>query len=137
MKIFLPALLGILVFQLVPYVHARLAFFDDLILSMDTFKLTLIVFLNAIALSYFTKEQSSSAAVMKIHMLYGVQIFIFLRRLLIILIGPVTDLLGKRMEVDVLLMNNEFAFYFLEVFFVLILFSIKRNIRKENLEDVG
>ena len=136
-KIFLPALLGILVFQLVPYVHARLAFFDDLILSMDTFKLTLIVFLNAIALSYFTKEQSSSAAVMKIHMLYGVQIFIFLRRLLIILIGPVTDLLGKRMEVDVLLMNNEFAFYFLEVFFVLILFSIKRNIRKENLEDVG
>lgn len=136
-KVFLPALLGILVFYLIPYVHVRLAFFDAVILSMDTFKITLIVFLNAIALSYFTKEQSSSAAVMKIHMLYGVQIFIFLRRLLIILIGPVTDLLGKRMEVDVLLMNNEFAFYFLEWLFVLILLLLVRNIRKDNREDIG
>ena len=134
-KVFLPALLGILVFYLIPYVHVRLAFFDAVILSMDTFKITLIVFLNAIALSYFTKEQNSSAAVMKIHMLYGVQIFIFLRRLLIILIGPVTDLLGKRMEVDVLLMNNEFAFYFLEWLFILILLLVMRNIRKENRES--
>ena len=135
-KVFLPALLGILVFYLVPYIHVRLAFFDAVILSGDTFKITLILFLNAIALSYFTKEQSSSAAVMKIHMLYGVQIFIFLRRLLIILIGPVTDLLGKRMEVDVLLMNNEFAFYFLEWLFVLILLLVMRNIRKENRESI-
>ena len=134
-KVFLPALLGILVFYLVPYIHVRLAFFDAVILSGDTFKITLILFLNAIALSYFTKEQSSSAAVMKIHMLYGVQIFIFLRRLLIILIGPVTDLLGKRMEVDVLLMNNEFAFYFLEWLFILILLLVMRNIRKENRES--
>ena len=73
---------------------------------------------------------------MKIHMLYGVQIFIFLRRLLIILIGPVTDLLGKRMEVDVLLMNNEFAFYFLEWLFILILLLVMRNIRKENRESI-
>ena len=135
-KVFLPALLGILVFYLVPYIHVRLAFFDAVILSGDTFKITLILFLNAIALSYFTKEQSSSAAVMKIHMLYGVQIFIFLRRLLIILIGPVTDLLGKRMEVDVLLMNNEFAFYFLEWLFVLILLLVMRNIRKESRESI-
>ena len=135
-KVFLPALLGILVFYLVPYIHVRLAFFDAVILSGDTFKITLILFLNAIALSYFTKDQSSSAAVMKIHMLYGVQIFIFLRRLLIILIGPVTDLLGKRMEVDVLLMNNEFAFYFLEWLFVLILLLVMRNIRKENRESI-
>lgn len=135
-KVFLPALLGILVFYLVPYIHVRLAFFDAVILSGDTFKITLILFLNAIALSYFTKDQSSSAAVMKIHMLYGVQIFIFLRRLLIILIGPVTDLLGKRMEVDVLLMNNEFAFYFLEWLFVFILLLVMRNIRKENRESI-
>ena len=136
-KVLLPALLGILVFYLIPYVHVRLAFFDAVILSMDTFKITLIVFLNAIALSYFTKEQNSSAAVMKIHMLYGVQIFIFIRRLLIILIGPVTDLLGKRMEVDVLLLNNEFAFYFLEWFFVLILLWVMRNIRKENRKSAA
>ncbi len=135
-KVLFPALLGILVFYLIPYVHVRLAFFDAVILSMDTFKITMIVFLNAIALSYFTKEQNSSATVMKIHMLYGVQIFIFLRRLLIILIGPVTDLLGKRMEVDVLLTNNEFAFYFLEWLFVLILLLVMRNIRKESRESI-
>jgi len=135
-KVFLPALLGILVFYLIPYVHVQLAFFDAVILSMDTFKIIMIVFLNAIALSYFTKEQNSSATVMKIHMLYGVQIFIFLRRLLIILIGPVTDLLGKRMEVDVLLTNNEFAFYFLEWLFVLILLLVMRNIRKESRESI-
>ena len=135
-KVLFPALLGILVFYLIPYVHVRLAFFDAVILSMDTFKITMIVFLNAIALSYFTKEQNSSSTVMKIHMLYGVQIFIFLRRLLIILIGPVTDLLGKRMEVDVLLTNNEFAFYFLEWLFVLILLLVMRNIRKESRESI-
>jgi len=136
-KVFLPALLGILVFYLIPYVHVRLAFFDAVILSMDTFKITLIVFLNAIALSYFTKEQNSSAAVMKIHMLYGVQILIFLRRLFIILFGPVTDLLAKKIDVNVLLMNNEFAFYFLEWLFVLILLLLVRNIRKDNREDIG
>ena len=136
-KVFLPALLGILVFYLIPYAHVRLAFFDAVILSMDTFKITLIVFLNAIALSYFTKEQNSSAAVMKIHMLYGLQILIFLRRLFIILFGPVTDLLAKKIDANVLLMNNEFAFYFLEWLFVLILLLLVRNIRKENREDIG
>ena len=138
-KVFLPALLGILVFYLIPYAHVRLAFFDAVILSMDTFKITLIVFLNAIALSYFTKEQNSSAAVMKIHMLYGLQILIFLRRLFIILFGPVTDLLAKKIDANVLLMNNEFAFYFLEWLFVLILLLLLlvRNIRKENREDIG
>lgn len=136
-KVLLPALLGILVFYLIPYVHVRLAFFDAVILSMDTFKITLIVFLNAIALSYFTKEQNSSASVMKIHMLYGVQILIFLRRLFIILFGPVTDLLAKKIDVNVLLMNNEFAFYFLEWLFVLILLLLVRNIRKDNREDIG
>ena len=136
-KVFLPALLGILVFYLIPYVHVRLAFFDAVILSMDTFKITLIVFLNAIALSYFTKEQSSRASVMKIHMLYGVQIFIFLRRFFIILFGPVTDLLAKKIDANVLLMNNEFAFYFLEWLFVLILLLLVRNIRKDNREDIG
>ena len=136
-KVLLPALLGILVFYLIPYVHVRLAFFDAVILSMDTFKITLIVFLNAIALSYFTKEQSSRASVMKIHMLYGVQILIFLRRLFIILFGPVTDLLAKKIDANVLLMNNEFAFYFLEWLFVLILLLLVRNIRKDNREDIG
>ena len=134
-KICLPALLGILVFYLIPYVHVRLAFFDAVILSMDTFKITLIVFLNAIALSYFTKEQSSRASVMKIYMIYGLQILIFLRRLFIILFGPVSDLLAKGLKVDVLLMNSEFAFYFLEVLFVLMLLLIMRNIRKENRES--
>lgn len=136
-KVFLPALLGILVFYLIPYVHVRLAFFDAVILSMDTFKITLIVFLNAIALSYFTKEQSSRASVMKIYMIYGLQIFIFLRRFFIILFGPVTDLLAKKIDVNVLLMNNEFAFYFLEWLFVLILLLLVRNIRKDNREDIG
>ena len=136
-KVFLPALLGILVFHLIPYVHVRLAFFDAVILSMDTFKITLIVFLNAIALSYFTKEQSSRASVMKIYMIYGLQILIFLRRLFIILFGPVTDLLAKKIDANVLLMNNEFAFYFLEWLFVLILLLLVRNIRKDNREDIG
>ena len=136
-KVFLPALLGILVFYLIPYVHVRLAFFDAVILSMDTFKITLIVFLNAIALSYFTKEQSSRASVMKIFMIYGLQIFIFLRRFFIILFGPVTDLLAKKIDANVLLMNNEFAFYFLEWLFVLILLLLVRNIRKDNREDIG
>ena len=136
-KVFLPALLGILVFYLIPYVHVRLAFFDAVILSMDTFKITLIVFLNAIALSYFTKEQSSRASVMKIYMIYGLQIFIFLRRFFIILFGPVTDLLAKKIDANVLLMNNEFAFYFLEWLFVLILLLLVRNIRKDNREDIG
>ena len=136
-KVFLPALLGILVFYLIPYVHVRLAFFDAVILSMDTFKITLIVFLNAIALSYFTKEQSSRASVMKIYMIYGLQIFIFLRRFFIILFGPVTDLLAKKIDANVLFMNNEFAFYFLEWLFVLILLLLVRNIRKDNREDIG
>ena len=136
-KVFLPALLGILVFYHIPYVHIRLAFFDAVILSMDTFKITLIVFLNAIALSYFTKEQSSRASVMKIYMIYGLQIFIFLRRFFIILFGPVTDLLAKKIDANVLLMNNEFAFYFLEWLFVLILLLLVRNIRKDNREDIG
>ena len=136
-KVLLPALLGILVFYLIPYVHVRLAFFDAVILSMDTFKITLIVFLNAIALSYFTKEQSSRASVMKIYMIYGLQIFIFLRRFFIILFGPVTDLLSKKIDANVLLMNNEFAFYFLEWLFVLILLLLVRNIRKDNREDIG
>ena len=136
-KVFLPALLGILVFYLIPYVRVRLAFFDAVILSMDTFKITLIVFLNAIALSYFTKEQSSRASVMKIYMIYGLQIFIFLRRFFIILFGPVTDLLAKKIDANVLLMNNEFAFYFLEWLFVLILLLLVRNIRKDNREDIG
>jgi len=136
-KVFLPALLGILVFYLIPYAHVRLAFFDAVILSMDTFKITLIVFLNAIALSYFTKEQSSRASVMKIYMIYGLQIFIFLRRFFIILFGPVTDLLAKKIDANVLLMNNEFAFYFLEWLFVLILLLLVRNIRKDNREDIG
>lgn len=136
-KVFLPALLGILVFYLIPYAHVRLAFFDAVILSMDTFKITLIVFLNAIALSYFTKEQSSRASVMKIYMIYGLQIFIFLRRFFIILFGPVTDLLAKKIDANVLLMNNEFAFYFLEWLFVLILLLLLRNIRKDNREDIG
>ena len=134
-KVLLPALLGILVFYLIPYVHVRLAFFDAVILSMDTFKITLIVFLNAIALSYFTKEQSSRASVMKIYMIYGLQILIFLRRLFIILFGPVTDLLAKKIDANVLLMNNEFAFYFLEGLFILILLLLVRNIRKENRES--
>ena len=136
-KVFLPAFLGILVFYLIPYVHVRLAFFDAVILSMDMFKITLIVFLNAIALSYFTKEQSSRASVMKIYMIYGLQILIFLRRLFIILFGPVTDLLAKKIDDNVLLMNNEFAFYFLEWLFVLILLLLVRNIRKDNREDIG
>ena len=134
-KVLLPALLGILVFYLIPYVHVRLAFFDAVILSMDTFKITLIVFLNAIALSYFTKEQSSRASVMKIYMIYGLQILIFLRRLFIILFGPVTDLLAKKIDANVLLMNNEFAFYFLEGLFILILLLLVRNIRKEDRES--
>ena len=74
---------------------------------------------------------------MKIYMIYGLQILIFLRRLFIILFGPVTDLLAKKIDANVLLMNNEFAFYFLEWLFVLILLLLVRNIRKDNREDIG
>ena len=37
-------------------------------------------------------------------------------------------------EKDLLIMNSEFAFYFLEGLFILILLLLVRNIRKENRE---
>ena len=47
-------------------------------------------------------------------MIYGLQIFIFLRRLLGILFAPIPDFSKVYFEKDLLNLNSEFAFYFLE-----------------------
>ncbi|KEQ46574.1 J domain-containing protein [Streptococcus oralis] len=131
-KILLPAILGILLFQLLPFVHSRLNIFNPNILRNETLTITVVLLLNGIALSYFTKEQGFVIGMKKVFMIYGLQIFIFLRRLLRILFAPNSVFYNKYHYRDLLLMNSEFAFYFLEGLFVLILLFLIGNIRKEN-----
>lgn len=130
-KILLPAILGILVFQMLPFVHSRLNIFNPNILRNETLTITVVLLLNGIALSYFTKEQGFMIGVKKVFMIYGLQIFIFLRRLLRILFAPNSVFGNNYHYKDLLLMNSEFAFYFLEGLFVLIMLFLIRNIRKE------
>ena len=136
-EIIFPIIMGVIFFQLLPLIHSRLSLFNPVVLRNETLSLTFILLLNGIVLAYFTKEQRLAIGVKKTFMIYGLQIFIFLRRFFIILFGPVTDLLAKKIDANVLVMNNEFAFYFLEWLFVLILLLLVRNIRKENREDIG
>ena len=131
-KIFIPAILGILLFQTLPYIHSRLDIFDPTILRNETLAITVILLLNGIALSYFTKEQGFMIGVKKVFMIYGLQIFIFLRRLFRILFAPNSVFGNNYHYKDLLLMNSEFTFYFLEGLFVLIMLFLIRNIRKEN-----
>ena len=131
-KILLPTILGILLFQLLPFVHSRLNIFNPNILRNETLTITVVLLLNGIALSYFTKEQGFVIGMKKVFMIYGLQIFIFLRRLLRILFAPNSVFYNKYHYRDLLLMNSEFAFYFLEGLFVLILLFLIGNIRKEN-----
>ena len=134
-KILLPVILGILLFQTLPYIHNRLDIFDPNILRNETLTITVLLLLNGIALSYFTKEQGFTIGVKKVFMIYGLQIFIFLRRLFRILFAPNSVFDNKYFNRDLLIMNSEFAFYFLEGLFVLILLFLIRNIRKENRKN--
>ena len=136
-KILLPAILGILVFQILPFVHSRLEIFNPNILRNETLALTVILLLNGIVLSYFTKEQGFMIGVKKVFMIYGLQIFIFLRRLFRILFAPNSVFGNNYHYKDLLLMNSEFTFYFLEGLFVLIMLFLIRNIRKENRKSAS
>ena len=131
-KILLPAILGILLFQLLPFIHSRLNIFNPNILRNETMTITVLLLLNGIVLSYFTKEQGFMIGVKKAFMIYGLQIFVFLRRLLRILFALIPDFSKIYFEKDLLILNSEFAFYFLEGLFVLIMLFLIRNIRKEN-----
>lgn len=132
--IFFPILMGIIFFQLLPLTHSRLSLFNPFVLRNETLNLTFILLLNGIVLAYFTKEQRLAIGVKKTFMIYGLQIFIFLRRLFRILFAPIQDFSRVFFEKDLLIMNSEFAFYFLEGLFILILLLLVRNIRKENRE---
>ena len=134
-KIFIPAILGILLFQTLPYIHSRLDIFDSNVLRNETLAITVILLLNGVALSYFTKEQGFMIGVKKVFMIYGLQIFIFLRRLLRILFAPNSVFDNKYFNRDLLIMNSEFTFYFLEGLFILIMLFLIRNIRKENRKN--
>jgi len=136
-KIFIPAVLGILLFQTLPYIHSRLDIFDPTILRNETLAITVILLLNGIALSYFTKEQGFMIGVKKVFMIYGLQIFIFLRRLFRILFAPNSVFGNNYHYKDLLIMNSEFTFYFLEGLFVLIMLFLIRNIRKENRKSAA
>lgn len=134
-KILLPAILGILVFQMLPFVHSRLNIFNPNILRNETLTITVVLLLNGIVLSYFTKEQGFMIGVKKVFMIYGLQIFIFLRRLLRILFALIPDFSKVYFEKDLLILNSEFAFYFLEGLFFLIMLFLIGNIRKENRKN--
>ena len=136
-KIFIPAILGILLFQTLPYIQSRLDNFDPTILRNETLAITVILLLNGIALSYFTKEQGFMIGVKKVFMIYGLQIFIFLRRLFRILFAPNSVFGNNYHYKDLLIMNSEFTFYFLEGLFVLIMLFLIRNIRKENRKSAA
>ena len=136
-KIFIPAILGILLFQTLPYIHSRLDIFDPTILRNETLAITIILLLNGVALSYFTKDQGFMIGVKKVFMIYGLQIFIFLRRLFRILFAPNSVFGNNYHYKDLLIMNSEFAFYFLEGLFILIILFLIGNIRKENRKSAS
>ena len=135
-EIIFPIIMGVIFFQLLPLIHSRLSLFNPVVLRNETLSLTFILLLNGIVLAYFTKEQRLAIGVKKTFMIYGLQIFIFLRRLFRILFVPIKDFSKVFFEKDLLIINNEFAFYFLEWLFVLILLLVMRNIRKENRESI-
>ena len=134
--ILFPIIMGVTFFQLLPLTHSRLSLFNPVILKNETLSLTFILLLNGIVLAYFTKEQRLAIGVKKTFMIYGLQIFIFLRRLFRILFAPIPDFSKVFFEKDLLIMNSEFAFYFLEGLFILILLLLMRNIRKESRESI-
>lgn len=136
-KIFIPAILGILLFQTLPYIHSRLDIFDPTILRNETLAITVILLLNGVALSYFTKDQGFMIGVKKVFMIYGLQIFIFLRRLFRILFAPNSVFGNNYHYKDLLIMNSEFTFYFLEGLFILIILFLIGNIRKENRKSAS
>ena len=136
-KIFIPAILGILLFQTLPYIHSRLDIFDPTILRNETLAITVILLLNGVALSYFTKDQGFMIGVKKVFMIYGLQIFIFLRRLFRILFAPNSVFGNNYHYKDLLIMNSEFTFYFLEGLFILIMLFLIGNIRKENRKSAS
>ena len=135
-EIIFPIIMGVIFFQLLPLIHSCLSLFNPVVLRNETLSLTFILLLNGIVLAYFTKEQRLAIGVKKTFMIYGLQIFIFLRRLFRILFVPIQDFSKVFFEKDLLIMNSEFAFYFLEVLFVLILVLLIRNVRKENREVI-
>lgn len=136
-KILFPAFLVILLFQTLPYIHSRLDIFDPTILRNETLAITVILLLNGVALSYFTKDQGFMIGVKKVFMIYGLQIFIFLRRLFRILFAPNSVFGNNYHYKDLLIMNSEFTFYFLEGLFILIILFLIGNIRKENRKSAG
>ena len=136
-EIIFPIIMGVIFFQLLPLIHSRLSLFNPVILRNETLSLTFLLLLNGIVLAYFTKEQRLAIGVKKTFMIYGLQIFIFLRRLFRILFTPIPDFSKIFFEKDLLILNNEFTFYFLEGLFILIMLFLIRNIRKENRKSAA
>ena len=136
-EIIFPIIMGVIFFQLLPLIHSRLSLFNPVILRNETLSLTFLLLLNGIVLAYFTKEQRLAIGVKKTFMIYGLQIFIFLRRLFRILFIPIPDFSKIFFEKDLLILNNEFTFYFLEGLFILIMLFLIRNIRKENRKSAA
>lgn len=136
-EIIFPIIMGVIFFQLLPLIHSRLSLFNPVVLRNETLSLTFLLLLNGIVLAYFTKEQRLAIGVKKTFMIYGLQIFIFLRRLFRILFTPIPDFSKIFFEKDLLILNNEFTFYFLEGLFILIMLFLIRNIRKENRKSAA
>ena len=136
-EIIFPIIMGVIFFQLLPLIHSRLSLFNPVVLRNETLSLTFLLLLNGIVLVYFTKEQRLAIGVKKTFMIYGLQIFIFLRRLFRILFIPIPDFSKIFFEKDLLILNNEFTFYFLEGLFILIMLFLIRNIRKENRKSAA
>ena len=136
-EIIFPIIMGVIFFQLLPLIHSRLSLFNPVVLRNETLSLTFLLLLNGIVLAYFTKEQRLAIGVKKTFMIYGLQIFIFLRRLFRILFIPIPDFSKIFFEKDLLILNNEFTFYFLEGLFILIMLFLIRNIRKENRKSAA
>ena len=136
-EIIFPIIMGVIFFQLLPLIHSRLSLFNPVVLRNETLSLTFLLLLNGIVLAYFTKEQRLAIGVKKTFMIYGLQIFIFLRRLFRILFTPIPDFSKIFFEKDLLILNNEFTFYFLEGLFILIMLFFIRNISKENRKSAA
>ena len=136
-EIIFPIIMGVIFFQLLPLIHSRLSLFKPVVLRNETLSLTFLLLLNGIVLAYFTKEQRLAIGVKKTFMIYGLQIFIFLRRLFRILFIPIPDFSKIFFEKDLLILNNEFTFYFLEGLFILIMLFLIRNISKENRKSAA
>ena len=136
-EIIFPIIMGVIFFQLLPLIHSRLSLFNPVVLRNETLSLTFLLLLNGIVLAYFTKEQRLAIGVKKTFMIYGLQIFIFLRRLFRILFTPIPDFSKIFFEKDLLILNNEFTFYFLEGLFILIMLFLIRNISKENRKSAA